>query len=146
MTPARLQAEVRRCTREDGTIGLASVCNPCHFRAGSKHYKIQTKMMRSAARNRKLDNAAKLARGRCECDDETCRRPVTKEDVASFEWDHFVQSFDDPDYHLVGALVSSGKSVLRCDQEREKCRLMYIECHRRHSADQRHRRRAQQGR
>ena len=68
---------------------------------------------------------------------------LSKEDVASFEWDHFVQSFDDPDYYSVGALVSSGMSVLRCDQEREKCRLLYIECHRRHSAKQGHRRRAQ---
>jgi hypothetical protein len=144
MCPTQLQAEVNRCLREDGTIGLASVCTPCHHQAERKSVYLTPKNhLRSIARNRKLDSAAKLARRECECDDERCHRPVTAEDVEMFEWDHLVQSFDDPGYHKVSALVTSGKSAARCDEERAKCRLLYITCHRLHSALQRHRHDAQ---
>jgi hypothetical protein len=141
---AQLKAEVSRCTREDGTIGLASVCGVCHHQAGRKrHWSSPKQLLRAIARNRALDSAAKVARGECECDDESCHRPVTAENVGEFEWDHFVQSFDDPGYRGVGVLVSIGASAARCDRERANCRLLYIKCHQAHSGKQRRERMAQ---
>jgi hypothetical protein len=98
---------------------------------------------RLVARSRALDTTAKLARGECECDDEQCHRVVTAETVGMFEWDHLVQSFDDPNYIKVSSLVGNGASAARCDRERAKCRLLYIECHRAHSAEQKRVRNAQ---
>jgi hypothetical protein len=74
------------------------------------------------------DVAAKLARGHCECD-EQCHRAATADDVAQFEWDHLDQSFDDPEYRPVSALVGNGYPAERCDRERAKCRLLYFKCH-----------------
>ena len=138
MAPAQLVAELKRCTREDGTIGLVSVCKPCHRRAERKHpteYKTPGLQQR-AERNRKLDTAAKLAHGECECGDDNCHHLVTTENVESFEWDHLVQSFDDPDDQGVGGLVSRGAAPSTCDRERAKWRLLYDECHARHTAQQ----------
>jgi hypothetical protein len=137
LKPDRLAAEIERCTREDGTVGLASVCGICHRKAARKtQYLSSEKNQKAIARNRELDSAAKVARGKCECDDEHCRLPVTEKTVDLFEWDHLVQSFDDPDYRTVSALVGGGVSAERCDKERTKCRLLYIECHQAHSAKQ----------
>ena len=134
-----------RCTRKDGSIGLVSVCGPCHTAAAERLVKPRSyseKHRRAVARNKRLDKAAKLARGACECDDR-CGRRVRARHVGMFEWDHFVQSFDDPRYQKVGHLASSNSSAARCDEERAKCRLLYISCHRRHSAEQTRQRRAQ---
>ena len=137
MTPAQLQAEVKRCTRKDGTIGLVALCSVCHRKAERPvRYACHKHVLRAIARNRRLDSAAKIARGACECGNETCHRRVTAEDVAQFEWDHLVQSFDDPGYHKVGYLVSRGAPTAVCDRERAKCRLLYFKCHRRHTAEQ----------
>jgi hypothetical protein len=115
----------------------------------SLQYLSSEKKQKAIARNRELDNAAKVARSECECDDEHGRVPVTLETVDLFEWDHLVQSFDDPVYRTVSALVGGGVSAERCDEERAKCRLLYIECHQAHSAKQTSERaawrRAQQG-
>jgi hypothetical protein len=132
MTANQLEEEVKRCTRMDGTIGLVSLCLKCHKQAhltrqGSSN--ASPNSQRSIARNKRLDKAAKLARGECECD-AGCQRKVTEEDIDLFEWDHLVQSFDDPSYRRVGSLVTSGRSVAVCDRERAKCRLLYYECHR----------------
>jgi hypothetical protein len=125
-----------RCTREDGTIGLVSVCVACHRQERRKiQHKSPKRRLRTIARNRRLDNAAKIARGECECD-EKCHRPVTAKNVDMFEWDHLVQSFNDPDYRAVGSLVSKGASSANCERERAKCRLLYFQCHRRHSGEQ----------
>jgi hypothetical protein len=137
MTPAQLAAEVKRCTRKNGSVGLASLCSICHREAGRKgKLRSPARRIKAVKRNKKLDTAAKLARGRCECGAEQCHRPVTAKNVGLFEWDHLVQSFDDRDYHLVSSLVNSGKSTKRCDKERAKCRLLYIKCHRAHSGKQ----------
>jgi hypothetical protein len=139
MTPAQLDAEVERCTRKDGSIGLASVCTPCHREAGHKSpSKSPVGKQRAIRRNRQLDNAAKVARGECECDEE-CGRRVRAEDVGLFEWDHLVQSFDDPGYRTVSYLVTTGKSAVRCEEERAKCRLLYFKCHRLHTGEQQRR-------
>jgi len=137
LTPAQLEAEVKRCTRDDGTIGLVALCLTCHREADAKKgkYRCPKRQQRYIARNRRLDKAAKIARGECECD-EKCHRPVTEEDVQMLEWDHLVQSFNDPGYRCVGLLVSSGASTAACDKERSKCRLLHARCHRRHSAEQ----------
>jgi hypothetical protein len=141
MTPLQLEAELTRCTRKDGTIGLVSLCTRCHHKADRKRkYTSSEKTLRARKRNRRLDDAAKIARGECECD-EKCHRAVTAEDVDMFEWDHLVQSFDDPDYRTVSSLVHSTCSTARCDRERAKCRLLYIKCHHAHSVKQRARRR-----
>jgi hypothetical protein len=97
---------------------------------------------KSIKRNRKLDAAAKLARRHCECGAETCHRPVTANTVGLFEWDHLVQSFDDPNYIKVSALVGTAASAKWCDRERAKCRLLYFKCHQAHSVNQLHQRRA----
>jgi hypothetical protein len=139
LTRAQLRAEVKRCTREDGTKGLVAVCLPCHHRASKSQCIIPdatyTTKRRAIAKNKRLDDAAKLACGGCECDEQCCRA-VTAEDVYMFEWDHLVQSFNDPSYRAVGHLVNSGRSVATCDRERAKCRLLYFQCHHRHSAEQ----------
>jgi len=136
MTPGQLEAEVERCTREDGTIGLVAVCGVCHRAAERKRqYACPVHVLRRRARNTRLDKAAKFARGECECD-EKCHRRVTAENVDTFEWDHLVQSFDDSGYHKVGTLVRRGASTVACDRERAKCRLLYVKCHRRHTAEQ----------
>ena len=96
----------------------------------------------ATARARSLDIEAKLARGECQCD-QKCHRRVTAEDVGFFEWDHIMQSFDDPDYRKVGSLVAQGASAVRCDSERAKCRLLHILCHQRHRGKQIRRRLAQ---
>jgi hypothetical protein len=127
---------VKRCTREDGTIGLVSVCGICHRKAGRKTQYLSSESKRYMARNRRLDNAAKVARGECECD-EKCHRPVTAKTVDLFEWDHLVQSFDDAGYRSVSALVGGAASAARCERERAKCRLLYVKCHRDHTAKQR---------
>ena len=111
MSPSHLQAEVRRCTREDGTIGLVSVCHPCHQQA-ERRYRLSTStkpssrpplVRRTVARNRSLDIAAKMERAECQCD-QRCHRRVTADNVGMFEWDHLVQSFDDADYHSVSTI------------------------------------------
>jgi hypothetical protein len=58
-----------------------------------------------------------------------------------FEWDHLVQSFDDPHYRVVSRLIQ-GCSAKRCDEERAKCRLLHHLCHRAHTAEQVRRRAA----
>jgi hypothetical protein len=140
MTPTALKAEVRRCTRADDSVGLASVCSVCHHeagRAGRQSWQ-QARTVRAIARSTARDIAAKLARGECECDDEQCHRAITADDVGLFEWDHLVQSFDDPDYKPVSSLVDNGHAAERCDRERAKCRLLYFQCHRAHTAMQIH--------
>ena len=152
LSPTGLAAEVERCTRADGSIGLVAVCAPCHYRAE----RILSRSARSASssessqpdwrlrykeRNKEADDAAKIARGQCECDDR-CGRLVTLESAGQFEWDHLVQSFDDPDYSKVSKLISNCSSLKRCARERMKCRLLFIHCHQRHSGEQ-HRRGAQ---
>lgn len=140
MTPAQLETEVLRCTRNDGSIGLASLCNTCHHEVRSQQYRNQPSWHRSRVeRARKADNAAKLGRGRCECDGE-CGRLVTMENLSEFVWDHLIQSFDDPDYRPVSLLVSAGAKPERCDMERKKCRLLYNKCHLLHTAEQNRRR------
>ena len=112
---SQLVAEVKSCTREDGTIGLVSVCKPCHRRAECKH---PTEYKTPGLQQRAERNA---------------------ENVESFEWDHLVQSFDDPDDQGVtgvGGLVNRGAALSTCDRERAKCRLLYDECHARHTAQQ----------
>ena len=136
MTPPQLAAEVKRCTREDGTIGLVSVCLVCHYQAKHTGQRSTQYFQKSVTRNRRLDLAAKLIRGECECD-EKCERAVTAQDADMFEWDHLVQACNDPSYRVVGNLVSSGASAARCERERAKCRLLYFQCHRRHSKKQR---------
>ena len=129
---------MKRCTRKDGTVGLASVCSVCHReaeRAGRQPTRRSARVVQLLKRSRAADNAAKLARLECECDDK-CHRAVTADDLGLFEWDHLVQSFDAPDYKAVGALVCSHYSVERCDKERAKCRLLYFQCHREHSGKQ----------
>jgi hypothetical protein len=147
LTPAQLAAEVKRCTREDGTVGLVSLCLVCHREADrlvsladessvsvrNSNYQYT---LRRRARNRELDKAAKIARVECECDDDKCHRPVTADDADMFEWDHLVQSFEDRDYVPVSCLVGGGQSVAKCDKERSKCRLLYFKCHRKHTAEQ----------
>jgi hypothetical protein len=140
LTAPELAAEVKRCTREDGSIGLVSVCAACHHQKARRQCTSSERWMKAMARNKILDIAAKLARGECECDDE-CHRPVTEEDVDLFEWDHLVQSFDDPSYRRVSRLVNSASSTARCNRERAKCRLLYVKCHYAHSVKQRARRR-----
>lgn len=144
MSPSHLQAEVRRCTREDGTIGLVSVCHPCHQQA-ERRYRLSTStkpssrpplVRRTVARNRSLDFAAKMERAECQCDQQ-CHRRVTAESVGMFEWDHLVQSFDDADYHSVSTIVHTGCSTARYEEEIAKCRLLHVICHRRRSIEQR---------
>ena len=138
MTPPVLAGEIRRCTKSDGTVGLISLCNTCH-REAHRRRRAQTKPQPSRVRNIAADDAAKLQRGKCECDGQ-CGRAVTTENVREFEWDHLVQSFDDPDYQVVNTLVVSGYPLERCERERNKCRLLYHACHRSHSAVQHQRR------
>jgi hypothetical protein len=137
MSSAELEIEVKRCTRKDGSIGLVSVCNQCHLEADGKGQStVKSLSFRSRVdRNRRADDTAKLARGHCECDDH-CGLLVTTDNLGDFEWDHRVQSFDDAEYHLVSQLVATACSLASCDKERKKCRLLYIECHRRHSIRQ----------
>jgi hypothetical protein len=142
MSPPALAAEVERCTRPDGSIGLVSLCYQCHCEETLPRTALSGSsrppwVLRSVERNRAADAAAKIARGECECDDK-CGQRVTLETVSQFEWDHLVQSFDDPDYHLVSALVGNGSALARCDRERKKCRLLYGRCHRLHSGVQCH--------
>jgi hypothetical protein len=150
LSPNRLAAEVKRCTRKDGSIGLVSLCFQCHCNAERKlrfSSRDDPWLRRFQLRNRRADVAAKMARGRCECDDG-CGRLVTSENVTEFEWDHLVQSFNDREYRLVSALVGRTASLARCDMERRKCRLLYVTCHHRHSGVQRRQwaqRRAEQG-
>ena len=96
-------------------------------------------------KNRVADNAAKLGRGHCECDG-LCGRIVTEENQTEFEWDHLVQSFDDPKYVPVSTLIGRGSRFERCEEERRKCRLLYNKCHRLHSSEQSHSRRAARSR
>jgi hypothetical protein len=147
MSPSHLQAEVRRCTREDGTIGLVSVCHPCHQQA-ERLYRLSTStkpssrppvVRRTVARNRSLDIAAKMERAECQCD-QRCHRRVTADNVGMFEWDHLVQSSDDADYHSVSAMVHTGYSTARYQKEIAKCRLLHAICHRQHSNEQRRQR------
>jgi hypothetical protein len=148
MSPRVLAAEVLRCTRADSSIGLASLCAVCHREAErSETPSRSTPSSRSArararARARRRDIAAKISRRECECD-EKCHRVVTAAEVGMFEWDHRVQSFDDPDYCLVSSLVSNGCSAERCDRERAKCRLLHVICHRAHTTEQQRMRAAQ---
>ena len=146
MTPPQLRAEVKRCTRKDGSVGLVSLCNQCHHEAGRRRRAQSTPSrwarsrsavyQRSATmRNRQVDDAAKLARLHCECGHD-CSNVVTLENLREFEWDHLVQKPDDPDYHHVSTLVSGGKAPWRCDRERAKCRLLHHKCHSQHSAQQ----------
>jgi hypothetical protein len=158
MSPGQLAAEVKRCTMKDGSIGLVSVCVSCHRKAGRKGQHLtrtrrtrksqsssrtRTRKMQYKDRNKSLDQAAKLARRECECDDQNCHRPVTAENLGLFEWDHRLQSFDDPDYRMVSYLVHTGASAERCDRERAKCRLLHIECHHAHTSKQSRVRKAQ---
>jgi hypothetical protein len=139
MSPAVLDAEIRRCTRKDASIGLVSLCFQCHCKAGRKlrfNGPSRPCIRRRQLRNRIADEAAKVARGQCECDDR-CGRLITLENTSEFEWDHLVQSFDDPEYRQVGALVKRTASLARCDMERRKCRVLYITCHHRHTGVQR---------
>ena len=139
MSPNRLAAEVKRCTRKDGSIGLVSLCFQCHCKAERKlrfSCRDYPWLRRFHLRNRRADVAAKVARGRCECDDG-CGRLVNSENATEFEWDHLVQSFNDPEYRQVSALVGAPASLARCDMERMKCRLLYVTCHHRHSGVQR---------
>jgi hypothetical protein len=143
LSPAGLAAEVKRCTRADGSVGLVALCASCHREAGlslkrsapSSFWSSRPWLLRSLERNRAADDAAKVARGQCECDDK-CGRLVTLKNVGQFEWDHLVQSFDDPEYHRVSALVNSYSTLERCDNERKKCRLLFITCHQQHSGRQ----------
>ena len=138
MSPTALLAEVKRCTRVDGSIGLVSLCGPCHRQAHRDAQTVFRPDRHSHSKRgrwrRAANDAAKLARGRCECDDK-CNRPVTVSELGMFEWDHLVQSFDDPTYRSVGSLVHSA-SVERTDRERAKCRLLYVVCHRLHTGRQ----------
>ena len=113
MRPPALAAEVARCTRADGSIGLASLCSICHRDADRSEILSRTTTLLKVAkrrRNIRLDVAAKIARGECECNDESCHRVVTTADVGMLEWDHVVQSFDNPHYRAVSWLVSNGAS------------------------------------
>ena len=131
MRPKALRAEVLRCTREDGTIGLASLCNQCHFEAERQLRDPFLEKRSRHERNIKADVAAKLARGKCQCDSD-CGVSVTRENLEEFEWDHLVQKPDDPSYRYMSRLVS-GASLKRCEVERAKCRLLYSLCHKAHS-------------
>ena len=125
---------MKRCTRKDGTIGLASVCGICHRSAERKtQYRSRETSQRCISRNRRLDSAAKVARGECECD-EKCQRSVTAENVDLFEWDHLVQSFVDSGHHAVSVLVG-GDYPLQGATGRES-RLVYIKCHQAHTTRQ----------
>jgi hypothetical protein len=120
-------------------MGLVALCGPCHREEerGDRpiHASVSSSCRSRILKNREADDAAKLARGHCECD-ENCHRPVTMKDVGMFEWDHLMQSFKDTDYHMVSELVNNGAAPERCDRERAKCRLLYILCHRHHTARQ----------
>ena len=151
MRPNELKAEIRRCTRKDGSIGLVSLCSTCHFEAHRQHrpkfrrVSTRTRQRRiakqaRAVRNRTVDNAAKLQISECECD-ARCGRVVTQDNVTEFEWDHRVQSFDDPEYIGMARLIQGGVSLARCEKERKKCRLLYRKCHELHSAWQQQQRR-----
>ena len=144
LSPKALAAEVKRCTRADGSVGLVALCVSCHREAGLKLRRSARPTsfassrpwyLRSLERNKAADDAAKIARGQCECDDR-CGRRVTLKSVGQFEWDHLVQSFHDPEYHRVSALVHGCCSLARCDNERKKCRLLFITCHQQHSGEQ----------
>ena len=144
MRPNQLKAEIRRCTRKDGSIGVVSVCNTCHWEAHRQHrLKLPRVSSRAkqrriakhgcAARNRAVDDDAKLQIGECECD-ARCGRVATREDVREFEWDHLVQSFNDPEYMDMARLILSGVSLSRRERERKKCRLLHRKCHNLHTA------------
>ena len=143
MRPKALRAEIIRCTREDGTIGLASLCNQCHFEADRQFREPSKYFLKKRPRherNIKADTAAKLARGKCQCDND-CGVLVTLENLQEFEWDHLVQEPDDPNYRCVSRLVAVA-SLKRCVEERAKCRLLYSLCHKAHTQLQRRQRRA----
>jgi hypothetical protein len=135
---AQLEAEVLRCIRPDGSVGLVAVCTQCHHEAdcsGQSASPSSLQYHKHVRRNRDADNKAKISRGQCQCDGK-CGHLVNADNVGQFEWDHLVQSFEDPEYCLVSDLVSTCCSLARCERERQKCRLLYIECHRRHSGQQ----------
>jgi hypothetical protein len=148
MSLSGLEKEVERCARKDGSIGLVSLCWTCHrteerrIQGPAKSSSLDRRRMlqriwkrKAAKRNREADNAAKLLRHQCQCD-EKCGRVVTPSKLSEFEWDHLVQSFDDPEYRLVSVLVGQRAPLARCDQERKKCRLLHSLCHQRHTAEQ----------
>jgi hypothetical protein len=142
MRPRALKAEIVRCTRENGTIGLASLCNQCHYEAERRFRKSSRLSLMNRSRyerNIKADIAAKLARGKCQCDHD-CGVLVTLQNLQEFEWDHLVQKPDDPSYRCVSRLVAAA-SLKRCEEERIKCRLLYSLCHKAHTQMQRRRRR-----
>jgi len=134
MSATALAREVERCTRADGSIGLVALCKTCH--ADADQQVRQAKRLQSTVdttltrkqRSRAADNQAKLQRGHCECD-AGCGRVVTANNLREFEWDHLTQKADDPDYHVVSDLVSQGYPFERCEQERQKCNLLFHCCH-----------------
>ena len=135
MSSTALAREVERCTRADGSIGLVALCKTCHADADKQVR--QAKRMQSNTegptltrkqRCRAADNQAKLQRGHCECE-AGCGRVVTVNNLREFEWDHLTQRAEDPDYRVVSDLVSGGYPLERCEQERQKCKLLFHSCH-----------------
>lgn len=123
-------------------IGLASLCNQCHFEAERQLRILSKYFLKNRPRherNIQADDAAKIARGKCQCDND-CGVLVTLKNLQEFEWDHIVQEPDDPCYRPVSQLVA-GASLKRCEEERAKCRLLYSLCHKTHTQMQRRQRR-----
>ena len=135
MSATALAREVERCSRADGSIGLVALCKTCHADADGRvrlakrpHSNTEGPTLTRKQRCRAADNQAKLQRGQCECE-AGCARVVTVNNLREFEWDHLTQRAVDPDYRVVSDLVGGGYPLERCEQERQKCKLLFHSCH-----------------
>ena len=135
LSATALAREVKRCARADGSIGLVSLCKTCHADADRRvrqakrlHSTMEGPTLTLKQKCRAADNQAKLQRGQCECE-AGCARVVTVNNLREFEWDHLTQRAVDPDYRVVSDLVSGGYPLERCEQERQKCKLLFHSCH-----------------